>query len=853
MTQIISLNGNDWLFKEYYGEDWLWRKSYLPDSSDQRWWRKASIPGSVVNDLWSLGEVNNPYFERNTLELEWVSQRTWLYKKQFYIPPELENKRVQLHFKGVDYEAKFYLNGVYLGSHRGMYTAAVFEIERHLKYGSDNLIVVVIEAAPYEQPQVGRTSHVYTHKSRMTYWWDFCPRLVHQGIWDDVYLEISGQVRVEDVFVRTRLATDHQSADLDINITLDSTTSMAVDMDLLIHSQEKVVSKITKPIKVEPGRNSFAYQQLIHEPEVWQPNGYGEQPLYKVEVALQAEKSVPHSKHTKFGIRNISFIANEDAEQGALPYTLLVNGRIIYIKGWNWVPMDLLYGVPRHEKMNRLLRLAKEAHVNVLRVWGGGLIEKDEFYDLCDQYGILIWQEFIQSSSGIENEPSKEESYIRMLVEEAKEIIPRKRNHPALLLWCGGNELQSGDEQPLEDSHPTLAALKAVVRRLDPDRLWLPTSPSGRIFGNSLELIAKDPCALHDVHGPWEYQGASQQYELYNRGTSLLHSEFGVEGITNQRTLDATIDPERQWPVSLDTNPCWWHLGAWWVRRKVWDDVFGELPDVKTYIQATQFTQFDGLRYALEADRRRKYHNSGTLPWQFNEPYPMAACTSAVDYYARPKPVYYAVAKAYESVHVSAKHTGLLWDTSGDFETEIWANNSDLSAVDDAVLTIRLMSVSGKLHAEQKLTCPLPANRSACLTNFKAPLSDIEPVFFLDLDLRDNAGHALSTNRYIFVVGTNLQSLFQQKRTTILCHCNQNGNEWELEVLNNGTQTAMFIWVEDDRSLKNTGYTYFSGNYFCLFPGEVRHLQVNWENVDGSERRLRLQAWNTEPVIIPGN
>ncbi|MCZ7545174.1 MAG: hypothetical protein M5R40_17345 [Anaerolineae bacterium] len=236
-------------------------------------------------------------------------------------------------------------------------------------------------------------------------------------------------------------------------------------------------------------------------------------------------------QHTvRFGIRRVELLPNEGAEPDARPYTFAVNGRKVYAKGWNWVPMDVMYGVPRPAKLDRLLNLARQAHVNLLRVWGGGLIESEAFYNRCDELGIMVWQEFIQSSSGVDNIPPDAPDMIAMMVADAERIIPRRRNHPALVLWCGGNELTLDSEQPCDDDQPMLAALKSVVARLDSDRLWLPTSPSGRLFSNSLENIRRDPHGLHDVHGPWEYQGVEGQYTLYNQGTALLHSEFGVEG-----------------------------------------------------------------------------------------------------------------------------------------------------------------------------------------------------------------------------------------------------------------------------------------------------------------------------------
>ena len=361
-----------------------------------------------------------------------------------------------------------------------------------------------------------------------------------------------------------------------------------------------------------------------------------------------------------FGIRRIEMLPNDTPDPTARPYTFSVNGRKIYAKGWNWVPMDVLYGVERPAKLERLLQLARRAHVNLLRVWGGGLIEREAFYDLCDRYGIMVWQEFIQSSSGVDNCPSDDPAFVAMMVGEAERIIPRKRNHPSLAVWCGGNELMPAPEQPADDSLPVLAALHDVVRRLDADRHWLPTSASGRLSSNSLVNIAQDPLGMHDVHGPWEHQGLTGQYALYNQGASLFHSEFGVEGYTNLKTIEAHVAPAHRWPATRD-NPVLYHTASWWIKEATIRETFGEVPDLPHLVLASQFLQADGLRYAVEADRRRQYRNSGTLPWQFNEPFPNVACTSAVDYHAQPKPVYYAVARAYEGLHVSARFATQAW------------------------------------------------------------------------------------------------------------------------------------------------------------------------------------------------
>ncbi len=430
-----------------------------------------------------------------------------------------------------------------------------------------------------------------------------------------------------------------------------------------------------------------------------------------------------------------------------------------------------------------------------------------------------------------------------MMRREAEQIVPRRRNHPALAVWCGGNELQDKSGVPLDDRHPALAALKDAVARLDPDRLWLATSPTGPVFSNSLETIACDPASLHDVHGPWEYQGVTGQQTLYNAGTSLLHSEFGVEGITNLKSLNATIAPEHQQPVSL-TNPYWQHLGAWWVKERVWRETFGAITDVPTLARATQMTQVDALRYALEADRRRMFHNSGTLPWQFNEPYPMAACTSAVDYYGQAKPAYYAVARAYEPIHVSAKFETTAWAGRDTFAAEVWGDSVYDVEQASARVCAKIVGFSGKIYQETEYPAIIPANRAARCATLGFPLTDLpEDVFFLDLELLD-AVRTRARNRYVFTRAANLAPLLNVPTTTLDVGTVENGDNWAVSITNTGEAAALFVWLEDAREVDAPGYAYFEDNHFCLFPGETRRVAVEWRGVEASQRRLDVRGWN---------
>jgi beta-mannosidase len=286
MSSRIDLNGSDWLVKDFYGEDWRWRGSHLPDSRDQRHWRAGSVPGCPQHDLWKLGEIPDPYIERHSLLCEWIPQRTWMYKKTFAVGEELKGQRVHLHFEGVDYQAEFFLNGEGLGTHTGMFTPVVFDVTDKLLYDKVNLIAVVLEAAPHEEPQVGRTSRVLTVKTRMNYWWDFCPRLIHLGIWDDVYLEVTGPIRITDVFVRPQLSDDFNHADVAMTIELDSTRQGEVDLEITLRQggSFRLHRWTHHDLQLDNARLETCIE--IESPHLWWPNGYGEQELYEVTVRI---------------------------------------------------------------------------------------------------------------------------------------------------------------------------------------------------------------------------------------------------------------------------------------------------------------------------------------------------------------------------------------------------------------------------------------------------------------------------------------------------------------------------------------------------------------------------------------
>ncbi|HZT91308.1 MAG TPA: glycoside hydrolase family 2 TIM barrel-domain containing protein [Gaiellaceae bacterium] len=716
-----SLDGDGWQLRACLGDEWRWHAGPAK-SWDAPGWLPARVPGSVLDDLVRAGEAPSPYHERDSRACEWVSQRAWLYRRRVVLDAPL------LRFGGVDHACTVLLDGEVVAEHEGMFTP--FEVGVHVRAdGREHLLAVVVHPAPRSEPQVGRTSRVRVHKARMDYGWDFCPRLVHQGIWRSVDL-VDAAERLPLVQLRDGVGT--------------------------VEVAGEVVLR-------------------VEQPDLWWPSGMGEQRLYD-------------AGGFAVGFRTVELDG----------YRFVVNGVPMYVRGWNWCPLDPLYGVPRPAKLERLLRLARNANVNVLRVWGGGLIESTEFYELCDRFGILVWQEFSQSSSGIESVPAADDEFVELMRREAREIVPRRRRHPSLALWCGGNELarraEGRDDVPLDDSHPVLGALRGVVRELDPNRAWLPTSPSGPRFLNRLDVIEQDPDGLHDVHGPWEHQGLRDQYRLYDAGTAILHSEFGVEGMANRAAIEELVDEQHRWPADR-TNPVYEHLGAWWNNAPLVQECFGgRIDDLDTLRRASQWLQYDGLRYAVEANMRRA-RSAGVLPWQFAESFPNAWCTSAVDWHAQPKPAYWGVARAYRPGHPSAQ-----------FATCAWGGMREVRARIHGDATARLVRLDGAVVAEAR-------------GEIAGPLAELGDVFVLDLEGR---------NRYVMTAAETLAPLLDLPVAALAV---EHAGAGRLRARNDGSVAALGIVLEGSPE------TFFSDNVLDLLPGETREIEYEGAFV-------RAEGWN---------
>ncbi|WP_314174105.1 glycoside hydrolase family 2 protein [Streptomyces winkii] len=861
-----------WQLRGCLGDTWRWLCGPGRPEGEPGW-HPARVPGSVLDDLHRAGQVPDPYHGTQSLAAEWVPQRTWLYRRTLRAPggPLGEAQRALLRFEGVDHDATVLLDGAEVARHEGMFTPFEVDVTRHVADGESHLLAVAVHPAPPSEPQVGRTDRVTVHKTRMNYGWDFCPRMIHQGIWRPVTLEIAGTLRPVSHAVSAGTDETGTQGRIRAEVRFEAAAGARGVLHTAVRGPDGgLVAEARQSVPGEGGTGGAVTQQLtVERPALWWPNGHGRQPLYDVTSTLTDADGNAAGRvlRATTGFRRVRLVPNAGAPADALPYTLEVNGRRIHTKGWNWVPMDAQYGVPRPARLEHLLRLAADAHVTLLRVWGGGLIESEGFYGLCDRLGLLVWQEFSLSSSGIDSVPSDDPGYAELLAREARSLLPRLRHHPALAVWGPGNELHdTAAARPLtEADSPAIAALADAVAEADPSRAWLPGSPSGPDFLHRADddgdgddgggSGARGRLSQHDVHGPWEHQGLGAQQQLYDGGTCLLHSEFGVEGMANARTWDAVVPRGEQWPTGRD-NPVMDHLGAWWNNTPLVLAAFGgRPPDVATVRRASQQLQYDGLRYAVEATLRRAPRASGCIPWQLDEPFPNAWCTAAVDHRGDPKPAYHGVRRAYRPSHVCASFATQAWGGRETFTAELWSWRPEpggkASCGDaDGTVAARLLDAEGTVHAE----CVLPEGepsgpgpetslRPARAGLFEAPLGGLPgDVFVLHLELRGAGGEPLATSRWVHSRTGDLAPLLDLPAAHVEALADPGLTAVHIRHL--GGPAALGLYLTDARPIEAEGWAVFEDNMLDLLPGESVRVPVTWRSAPEEGRAVRLEGWN---------
>ncbi len=664
MIQKLDLNGT-WKVRWSDGERGRPAHALLEHPDEMRY-IPAEVPGEIHLDMWKAGLISDPYVGTNALSARWVEELYFSYRREFEAPEEAVSCRhVWLNFEGLDYFAIILLNGEEVGRHENSFYPCRVNIAGKLRSGS-NLLVVHIEGGLYgasDKPAIGYTHDNPANRERMTkrHWlrkpqcqfnWDWSTRFINVGIFKSVTLEWSADpVRMDQLVALATVSPDMEQGQVKVRWFGEGLTECGGILRVEIPQAGVAVET---EVVIQSGLHPLECVAAVPHPKLWWPVGHGSPERYVVQVSLEVNGVQVAKRETQIGFRHVVINQERHPQQGRY-FVIEINGKKIFAKGGNFVPGDMIFARLDRPRYETLMDRALEANFNLLRVWGGGLYEADDFIDLCDEKGILVWQEFIFACGKY---PAMDETFSRSVCKEAIFNIRRLATHPSLIIWCGNNEMEMGNwywgyEKGVV--FPDYALFHLTLPRLlaeeDGTRYYQPSSP--------FSPDGKDPMAddAGDQH-PWTVGFQNTDFRDYRKMICRFPNEGGILGPTALPTLLACLPEGQQFPGSFA-----WQLHDnsvdTWEEPSPPDQMIllwlGLDPRQMTLEQFTFWAgllQGEGLREYCENFRRRMFDSAAAIFWMYNDCWPAVRSWTIVDYYLRRTPSFHPVRRALAPVHL---------------------------------------------------------------------------------------------------------------------------------------------------------------------------------------------------------
>ncbi len=625
----------------------------------------GTVPGCVHTDLAANGIVGDFFWRDNSKKVQWIENHDFTYTKTFTLTEVAEN--AWLEFDGLDTYATILLNGKVVGETDNMHIPHAFQVDGLLKTGENTLEVRFdspirrVEGLPLH-PGAFTQERMNTRRIQCTYSWDWVDRFVTMGIYRDVRLAFRGQNEVESCYIYTADINPY-AAQLKLEVAFRDFVDLGDTVTMKILDPDgNVVSQKERTILQD---HLYEYIDVV-SPKLWYPLGYGEQPLYTLSLTTKTSQ-----KTEKFGIRTITVLQIEDPvgsedynlcramqeeehlkvcdfNQSTACFTVLVNGVKVMCKGANWVPCDPFPSAESPEKITRLLELGVAGGFNMLRVWGGGIFERDEFYAECDRLGILATQDFLMACGEY---PEDEDWFIEALKKEATAAALRLRNHPCLAFWSGDNEnAVHGNENRTDFPGYRSAALgiEPVIARLDPNRRFFPSSPyGGDYYCSATRGTTHNTFYLGSMFAYIQESDFTDYRAYFNKFISRFCAEqpsFGLSFVSSLRKYMTEEDIFGDDPGMIEfhskTNPglpsTLFHITNTMAQK-----IFGDFENGADRVRKLQMLHCEWTRISFELYRRHKGFDWGMIYWMFNDCWPAAGGWAFLDYYACPKPAYY--------------------------------------------------------------------------------------------------------------------------------------------------------------------------------------------------------------------
>ena len=799
-------------------------------------WTPAQVPGLVQTDLLQNKMIPDPFYRENEKTLQWIGQEDWQYQTTFDVGDSaLARKHIELVFQGLDTYATVYLNGQGILRADNMFRIWRVDAKPHLKAGSNTLLISFrspinevlkqIEGLPYHLPSIssqdadvekGIGTDPYTRKAPYQYGWDWGPRFVTMGVWKPITLESWDEAVVRDLQVAQNEVTA-DIANIAANFEIESDGNSAAKVTVSYAGPDsKSAKKIERNITLHAGLNKIAVPIEIEKPARWYPAGYGPQSLYDFSAALEVKRSVVDQAQVRTGLR--SLVLRRDPDHWGRSMEFVINGIPIFAKGADVIPFDSFPTRVTEATYRQVLQSARDANMNMVREWGGGIYEMDEFYNICDELGLIIWQDFM---FGGDMYPGDAE-FLDSVRQEAIDQVKRLRNHPSIVIWCGNNEVETGwihwgDRQQFKASVGQKTAEKVwqdymvlfnrvlpdVVVEYGPPVPYWPSSPSANFEDEP------DGQRIGDMHY-WQVWHALAPIENYKQQLPRFMTEYGFQSFPEMNTIKAFSIPA-DWDISSSVMLS--HQKNKGGNGRIYDYLlryFGQPKDFASFLYASQVMQAEAIKMGAEHLRRSRPRTMGSLYWQLNDCWPVASWSS-IDYYGRWKALQYYARRFYNDLLVSPN------EENSALQIYVVSDRQQMQA---GQLHVRLLDLTGKVLEEKSADVQIRPLASEVYLSL--PVTELlaqrrRNQVFVDTQLLVD-GKPISRNLYFFTPIKDVQLPPPEIKSNI----DAAGNGYRVTL--KASQLARDVYLSfADLDAK------FSDNYIDLLPGETAQIEVKSE------------------------
>lgn len=807
---------------------------------------KATVPGTIHSDLINNGLIENPFYGKNENNIKWIEEKDWIYSTKFNVSRnDIENfHNAFIVFDGLDTFAKVYLNGKHIMTADNMFVSWEKDVRNLLNDGENSLEIHFtspLKAVDEIYKKTGinypadndRSEHhlsVYARKAPYHYGWDWGIRMVGCGIWRPVKLVFNNGYGIEDIYTYTS-EIKHDKAFLETEMSVTNryeNTLKNCKLTATFQLNGKTVSQDIETITVKPGSNIVKFNTEISNPQLWQPNGWGKQNLYDVEIKLAKGNEILACKSYRTGIRTIRFVSENDSI--GRNFMFEVNGKNMFAKGTNYIPQDIILTNVSKKDYRKLFEDVKNANMNMIRIWGGGIYEDDYFYQLADENGILVWQDFMFACSTYPGDST----FLENINKEAIYNIKRLRNHPSLALWCGNNEIYEGikywgwNRRYEKDIYEKMKAdydnifrniLDKAVKKYDHQRSYIHTSPDTANWGRPATQ------GYGDIHY-WGIWYGKEMFDAMDTLNLRFVSEYGFESFPEMKTI-LTFASEKDLSINSDVMVHRQKSSIGNELIETYMQNYYRMPDsFDDFLYLGLILQGHGISYGIETNRRQRPVCMGSLYWQLNDSWP-AISWSAIDYYKNKKALYYHSRDAFAPLILSAQQK--------DSTIDLYAISDLLEPVENAEVIISIEDFKGKTVNSKTFVCNIGANTNTFVASFE---TDNLLAGHNKTDVLMNMQILNSKKEKVFE-GIKYLALPKELNLTapkIEKEVRYDGNQIQITLTTDVLAKDIFIEIPAQGAD-------FTDNFFDLRAGETKNVTITGKNISEKDiKNIRIRT-----------